>query len=205
LADVMDLQTDVYAGIGVPVNVAQAIMQERMGEVERRIRPANHTEAVDAARLLDVPLMTLHTVWDNIGNHFMTNYLKQREFDTVGEILDYLMELPEYVASTKGKAGPHIVSGGADSRPGKIAVFFTGGTNPSKEMYLEWVKAGIGTIIDMHMPEESLKEMRKAHVNVIDTGHMASDSIGANIFFDVLEKKGIEVVACSGLVRTKRK
>ncbi len=42
------------------------------------------------------------------------------------------------------------------------------------------------------------------HVNVIDCGHMAADSIGANIFLDQLEAKGVEVIPCSGLIRVKR-
>jgi len=33
---------------------------------------------------------------------------------------------------------------------------------------------------------------------------MAADSIGANLYLDELEKKGIEVVPCSGLIRVKR-
>jgi putative NIF3 family GTP cyclohydrolase 1 type 2 len=204
LHDVMDLQVDVYASIGVPENVSYGLMAERQSAVMRRFRPINHNQTVDGARLLDIPLIAMHTVWDNLGDHFMKQYIQKRQFATVGGIFDYLLELPEFVESTKGKAGPHIASGSAKSRPGKVAVFFTGGTNPSKEMYIEWAKAGIGTIIDMHMPEEALKEMKKMHVNVIDTGHMASDSIGANIFFDALEAKGVEVIPCSGFIRVKR-
>jgi putative NIF3 family GTP cyclohydrolase 1 type 2 len=204
LHNVMDLQVDVYSASGIPVNVAHALMSQRMVEIERRIHPSNHTQVVDAARLLDVPFMSLHTVWDNLGDNFMKNYLKGKEFDTVGEIVDYMMELPEYVEAKIGKAGPIVVSGNEKSRPGKIAIFFTGGTNPSKEMYIEMAKAGIGTIIDMHMPEDAIKEMKKLHVNVINAGHMSSDSIGANLFFDELEKKGIEVVPCSGFIRVKR-
>lgn len=204
LHDVMALQTDVYAGVGVPVNVAHALMEERMSMVRRRFAPLNHNQAVDAARLLQIPLVAMHTFWDNISDHFMSDYIGKKQFETVGEIYEHLMELPEYVESTKGKAGPQIVSGSKNSRAGKIVVFFTGGTNPSKEMYMEWAKAGIGTVIDMHIPEEALTELKKLHVNVIDTGHMASDSIGANIFLDALEKQGVEVIPCSGLVRIKR-
>jgi putative NIF3 family GTP cyclohydrolase 1 type 2 len=116
-----------------------------------------------------------------------------------------MLELPEYVEASKSKAGPQIIAGSEKSRAGKIGVFFTGGTNPSKEMYVEWAKAGIGTVIEMHMPEDALKEMKKHHVNVINAGHMSSDSIGANLFFDALEAKGIEVVACSGFIRVRRK
>jgi len=34
---------------------------------------------------------------------------------------------------------------------------------------------------------------------------MAADSIGANLFLDKLEKRGIEVIPCSGLIRVRRK
>lgn len=204
LHNVMDLQVDAYAQIGVPINVADALIKERSDEVKRKIHPSNHNQMVDTARLLGIPLMNLHTVWDNLGDNFMKSYLGKKEFDTLGDVLDYMMELPEYIEATKGKNGPDIVSGNPKARVGKIAVFFTGGTNPSKEVYAEMAKAGIGTLIDMHIPEEGLKELKKLHVNVINAGHMASDSIGANIFLDELEKRGVEIVPCSGLIRVKR-
>jgi len=115
-----------------------------------------------------------------------------------------MQEIPEYQEAMKGKAGPLIVSGNEKSRAGKIAIFFTGGTNPSKAMYVEMARAGIGTVIDMHMPEDAIKEMQKLHINVINAGHISSDSIGANLFFDEIEKKGIEVIPCSGLIRVRR-
>jgi putative NIF3 family GTP cyclohydrolase 1 type 2 len=205
LHDVMDLQVEEYASLGVPINVMDSLMRERSDLIKRKIHPSNHNQMVDTARLLDIPLMNLHTVWDNLGDQFMKNYIKGREFDTVGELLDYLNELPEYIESSRGKNGPEIVSGSPKSRPGKIAIFFTGGTNPSKEIYMELAKAGVGTLVDMHIPEEGLTELKKLHVNVINAGHMASDSIGANIFLDQLEKRGVGVIPCSGLIRVKRK
>ncbi|PJB18902.1 NGG1p interacting factor NIF3, partial [Candidatus Falkowbacteria bacterium CG_4_9_14_3_um_filter_36_9] len=52
--------------------------------------------------------------------------------------------------------------------------------------------------------EEHRKEAEKNHINVVIAGHMASDSLGMNLFLDELEKKGITVVPCSGLIRVKR-
>ena len=204
LHDVMDLQVDIFAEIGVPINVMDALISERSEQVKRRIHPSNHNQMVDTARLLNIPLMNLHTVWDNLGYKFMEKYFDNKEFDTVSDVVDYLMELPEYQEATKGKNGPEIVSGNPKGRVGKIVTFFTGGTNPSKEAYVELAKAGVGTLIDMHIPEDALTELKKLHVNVINAGHMASDSIGANLFLDEIEKKGIKVVPCSGLVRVKR-
>ena len=205
LHDVMDLQVDAYAEIGVPINVVDALMKDRMDLIRRKIHPSNHNQVVDTARLLDVPLMNLHTAWDNMGDRFMKDYFGKKKFQTVGDVLDYMMELPEYQEAARGKNAPEIVSGGPKSRVGKVAIFFTGGTNPSKEVYAELAKAGVGTLVDMHIPEEGLEELKKAHVNVINAGHMASDSIGANLFLDELEKRGVELVIGSGLIRAKRK
>ncbi|MBI2442808.1 MAG: NGG1p interacting factor NIF3 [Candidatus Levybacteria bacterium] len=204
LHEVMDVQIDMYKEAGVPENIADALFEERKGEVKRRFNPLNHARTVDAARLLGVPLLALHTIWDNMGHDFMEKYVGKRTFYTAGDVLDYINEIPEFIEAIKGKAGPALVSGSENRRAGKIVVGFTGGTNPSVELYKEMAKAGVGTIIEMHVGEDALKELRKLHVNVIDAGHMAADSIGANLFLDQLEKHGIEVVPCSGLVRIKR-
>jgi len=204
LHEVMDIQVDTFASYGVPENVAYSLLRETMGFVKRRFGPLNHSQAVDTARLLDVPLLVLHTVWDNIGDAFMKKYIAAKKFDNVGEVLDAISEIPEFKEAILGKAGPSIVCGSEKARTGKIAVSFTGGTNPSKELYIELAKAGVGTLVEMHIPEESVQELKKAHINAIDVGHMAADSIGANIFLDALEARGVEVVPVSGLIRIKR-
>ena len=204
LHEVMEVQVDMFGNAGVPINVAHALMEERTSLVKRKISPINHGQAVDAARLLDIPLMSIHTIWDNLGHKFMQEHINKKKFDEVGELLDYINDIPEFAESTRGKAGPFLASGSLKSPVGKISIGFTGGTSPSKEIYMEMAKAGIGTLVEMHVPEDAVTELRKLHVNVVDCGHMAADSIGANIFLDALEKKGVEIVPCSGLIRVKR-
>lgn len=204
LHEVMDIQVDTFAQYGVPENVAHALLEETMGFIKRRIGPRNNAQTVDTARFLEVPLMTLHTVWDNLGDAFMRKFLEKKEFETVLDIVDAICEIPEFEAAIVDKSGPSIVSGSEKSRTGKVVVSFTGGTNPSKELYMELAKCGVGTLIEMHIPEESVQELRKAHINAIDVGHMAADSIGANLFLDELEKRGVEVIPASGLIRIKR-
>jgi len=80
----------------------------------------------------------------------------------------------------------------------------TGGTEGSKELYQHIASAGIGTIVGMHMKEESRTLAESAHLNILIAGHMSSDSIGMNLFLDELEKRGVEVVPCSGLIRYSR-
>jgi len=204
LHDVLDIQVDMFAKAGVPENVAHALFDIRKAIVQRKIKPANHSQAVDAARLLDVPLLALHTAWDNLGNNFLQDYIGDKNYDSVGELLDKINEIPEFIEAIKGKASPSIVVGSKDRRTGRIVVGFTGGTNPSKELYVQLAKAGVGTLVEMHLPEEVISDLNRLHINVIDAGHMAADSIGANLYLDELEKKGIEVVPCSGLIRVKR-
>lgn len=204
LDEVMDVQVDMYAKAGVPENLAHALFEERKSHVRRGVGPLNHGQAVDAARLLDMPLMSIHTVWDNLGNDFMNKNIEDKKFDTLEELLDAINDIPEFTEAAKGKNGPSIVAGAPHSRTGKVVVNFTGGTNPSKQLYIELAKSGVGTIVEMHVPEDAVQELRKMHVNVIDCGHMAADSIGANLFLDQLEKKGVQIIPCSGLIRVKR-
>ena len=80
----------------------------------------------------------------------------------------------------------------------------TGGTEGSPKLYEKMAIAGIGTVLGMHMKEESKKEAEQANINVVIAGHMSSDSLGMNLFLDELEKKGIEIIPCSGLIRVSR-
>ena len=80
----------------------------------------------------------------------------------------------------------------------------TGGTEGAVGIYEKMANAGIGTIVGMHMDEERKKEAQKYHVNVVIAGHMSSDSLGMNLFLDELEKRGIQVIPISGLIRVSR-
>ena len=205
LHEVMDLQVDLLAFYGVPINVAEGLMSERIGEVRRKFGPINHYRSVDAARILNLPFMCIHTVWDNLSCRFMADIFEKREFDTVGEVMEALRKIPEYAQAIKYKAGPSIFVGSEKNRAGKVVVAgFTGGTDASKDIYERLSQAGVGTVIDMHAPEEHREEAKKHHINLIIAGHMVSDSIGANLFLDELAKRGIHVIPTSGLIRVSR-
>jgi hypothetical protein len=205
LHEVMDLQVDLMASYGVPVNVAESLLTNRISEVSRKFGPINHYRSVDTARILNIPLMCIHTVWDNMGWKFMTDIFEKKEFDTVGDVLLEMRKIPEYAQAIKYKAGPVLYHGSERSRAGRVVVSeFTGGTEGAKEIYERLSHAGIGTIISMHLSDEHREEARKHHINVVVGGHMVSDSIGANLFLDELEKKGIDVIPTSGLIRVSR-
>jgi putative NIF3 family GTP cyclohydrolase 1 type 2 len=205
LSDVMHLQADILAQYGVPINVAEGITKPRISEVSRGVSPINHNQAVDAAKLLNLSLVCVHTPCDNLAANYLDKEIKKEKPETIGEVIKFLKKIPEYKEAGKMKAGPKIFVGSQEARAGKIALTeITGGTSGAKEIYQHMAHVGIGTIIGMHMREEHRSEAEKAHVNVVIAGHMSSDSIGMNLFLDELEKKGIEIIPCSGLIRVKR-
>lgn len=206
LDEVMHLQADLLHTIaGIPINVTEALLKKRAKEISRRLHPINHHQAVDAAKLLDISMMSTHTVTDNLVWKFVDDLLTEKKPELVGDVVDILKTIPEYKEGMVRGEGPCIFAGSPENRIGKlVASEFTGGTEPGKELYQYMSQAGVGTVVGMHMRDESREEAEKYHINVVIAGHMSSDSLGMNIFLDELEKQGVEVVACSGLIRVKR-
>jgi putative NIF3 family GTP cyclohydrolase 1 type 2 len=205
LADVMSLQCDVLNYYGVPINIAEGLMKERISEVARGVNPINHQKAVDAAKLLGLNLINIHTPADNLAAKFLKIEIEKSNPQNLGELVDLLKEIPEYKEAIKNGSGPKIFSGSSDNRCGKIALTeITGGTEGSPKLYEKMANAGIGTIIGMHISEEHKKEAESAHLNVVIAGHISSDSLGMNLFLDELEKQGINIIPCSGFTRVSR-
>lgn len=205
LHEVMDVQADLMAKYGVPINVAEGLMGDRISEVQRIFSPRNHNQPVDAARLLGLAIMCTHTITDNLVYDFLEKLFAKKLAETVGDVVKILKEVPEYNEAMKGKAGPIIFSGNEKNRAGRVApIEITGGTEGSHLVYEKLAIAGVGTIVGMHAGEDHRKEAAKYHINLVIAGHMSSDSLGMNLFLDELEKEGIEVLPCSGLIRVKR-
>ena len=204
IPEAMDFQVDYYNKFGVPINVIEGITKEWAKEIERSTKPLNHSRTIDAAKLLNISLISPHTPMDNLANEFMDNLMKKKKPKYIEEVLDILMEIPEYQISAKEGYGPSLFTGNKNNRTGKILVEFAGGTSPSYKLYERLSQAGIGTLINMHIKEDSRKEAEKYNMNVVVAGHYSSDSLGTNLFLDELEKKGIEIIPCSGLIRVKR-
>lgn len=201
---VMHMQADILSGLGVPINVAEGLLRDRISEVSRAVAPANHNKAVDAARHLGISIMCCHTPADNNVNKFLQKVINAKRPRTVGDAITALKGVPEYKKAVRLKAGPRIIVGSKWARAGKVIVDMTGGTSGSKEVYEQLADVGVGTIIMMHIKEDHIKEAKKHHINCIVAGHMASDSLGMNIVLDGLEAKGIDIVPCSGLIRVSR-
>jgi len=203
--EVMHMQADILNKFGVPINIAEDLLEGRIKEVERRLSPVNHTRAVDVAKLLDMPFICIHTPGDNMVATYLQRLFDEKKPDTLDEILKILKEVPEYREAIKNNAGPKILIGDKDRRAGKVFVDMTGGTEGSKDIFESLANSGVSTIVAMHLSEDHRKEAEKHHLNVVIAGHISSDNIGVNLMLDELEKvEQLEVLSCSGFRRFKR-
>ena len=201
LWDVMGMQSDILAAMGVPISAAEALMDKRISDVERRLLPTNHARSVDAARLLGIPMINIHTPADNMVASYLQRLFDREKPYRLSDILDLLMGIPEYRDARMLGAGPKIILG-SDKRKagGKVFVDMTGGTEGSKDIFHSLVQSGVTTVVGMHFSDDHRKEAEKSNINLVIAGHISSDNLGLNLLFDEIGGD-IEFLECSGFRR----
>ncbi len=204
LPEVMQMQPAVLSACGVQLNVAEALMEGRAKEVDTSVGVTNYQRGVDAARLLNLPMLCVHTPCDNLVVDFLTCLMAAEQPETVGDVIKLLKTIPEYAAACRNNNHPQVVSGAEGRSAGKVLVDMTGGTGGPKEYYKLVSEAHVGTVLCMHAGKEILEVAKEAHLNVVIAGHMPSDCLGVNLFLDRLQAQGLEILACSGLTRIER-
>lgn len=208
LHEVMRLQVDILAKAGLSRSVAAELLEERMREVERRVMPNNHMRPVDAARILNLPFMCIHTPADNHVSSFLQGVFAKEKPKKVQGVVDILMEIAEYrIADKLLDNGPKIILGNPNRSAGKILMEMTGGTEGNKDVYDKLSKTGIKTLVSMHLGDEHFKKVKDANLNVVIAGHISSDTLGLNLLLDRIEKQAkqtFQTVDCSGFNRFRR-
>lgn len=199
---VMRRQIERMMEAGIPINQAQKALAKKVGQVERSGHAGNYDQAWSAARLLHMPLVSIHTPTDILAEQTVQRVIDAAVGDnpraTLQDILDALMQLPEY---QKTLNGPVIRVGSPSDYAGKPFVIMAGGTNGGVDVLKAYFAAGVGTTISMHMPEDVIQAIKDQNIgNVVVAGHMASDSIGINQLLQALEQRGVEVIRMSGVI-----
>src|SRR3990167_142849 len=121
LHEVMELQADVLNQYGVPINVAEQMLHERISEVARGINPKNHWQAIDAAKLLGVNLMCMHTVADNNAAMFLRREVEAKNPERLEELMSVIRGIEEYKKAMEVGIGPRLFVGRPENRCGRIA------------------------------------------------------------------------------------
>ncbi|HOK39698.1 MAG TPA: NGG1p interacting factor NIF3 [bacterium] len=204
LYEMLKIQIDLIIQAGLASSVAENIFSKRISEVEHRLHSVNSERAIDAAKLLNIPFMCIHTIADNCVTKFLNMLFENKKPYRLKELIEILKEIPEYKNSIKKNISPKIFVGSDNNLCGKIFVDMTGGTNGSKDIYEKLADKGISTIVGMHIPEDHIEAVKKANLNVVIAGHIASDNLGLNLLFDEIEKKEkLDFVCVSGFERIK--
>lgn len=198
---VLDRQIDCMVKAGVPINKAQKALKERQARIERDSHVSNYDRNQSAAVLMGIPYMNIHMPLDIITEKFVQNHLDASITNpraTLKEVVEALMEVKEY---QNALAKPAIRVGTDADFAGKVLVLMAGGTNGGEAVFKAYFEAGVGTIVCMHVPEEVRKAVADQNIgNIVVAGHMASDSIGINIFIRNLQEQGLTVTTMSGIV-----
>ena len=206
LYDVMKLQADLLANYGITISVAEKLMEKRISEVERRLLPVNHNRAVDAARIMNIPMICIHTPADNcVTNYLIKTFEKEKPYK-LRDLMKILKNIPEYKKMAKMQIPSKIVSGSENNKCGKVYVDMTGGTEGSKDVFEKFANSGVSTLVCMHISENHLDNAKKANLNIVIAGHISSDNLGLNLLFDELEKEEkLDFIEISGFERITRK
>ncbi len=207
LPEVLDIQTEQWIAFGVPAHIAQGLNDERLEEVVRRFHVMNSDAAVDAARLLDIPYMCSHTAADNCVFEYLQRKMDKAKPELMSDVIEVLHEEPEYRHQARLQAPPMLVTGKKTARCGKVFIKMTGGVMPKEQALEELSRSGISTLVCMHMTEEGIVAAKKAKLNVVIAGHMASDTMGMNLMLDKALPRGdeVEIVECAGFKRFDRR
>ena len=171
--------------------------------------PNNTVLEADAARLLDIPFMNIHNLFDEQGRRLL-----QAKMDAVAretpdwrlkDVLRLIEELPEArVARDEYGISPVIFIGNRNTEASK-AVFVHGALSaPHPKIIRYYWEHGFKTVVILHNEFENLENLKKnATGNLILTGHFLGDSIGMTPFIKALRKKGLEVVCMGGIIDVK--
>ena len=188
--------------LGVPRNRSQKALDKKRESLGYLRHVSNSRRSESAAKLMNMPYISLHTPADIIGEAIVQKHLDAKfanKPDTkLSDITAALEEIPEYKNSARK---PVIRVGSKDSYAGKIYVLMAGLTGPGAHVLKQYFEGGVGTLVMMHIPEADAKELKEhGYGNVIIAGHMSSDSLGMNKIADKWREQGVEVTMISGVI-----
>jgi hypothetical protein len=205
LSEVLSIQPAMWEALGFKKSVAEGLMKERVEEVFRSVSSQNHTRTVDAARLLNVPFMCLHTAADNCVTMYLQKIFDNKKPKKLKDVMGILETISEYRNAMAQGSGPYIAIGERDDAAEKIFVDMTGGTNGPDRVFARLSQSGVKTIVGMHLRESGYKSAKSEFLNFVIAGHIASDSLGVNLLLDAVDpKKDLKIIECSGFKRFRR-
>jgi len=196
-------QVEQMRAEGIPSNVAEAAVTQRIERPERALHIGNVNRVVDTARLIGIPLANIHLACDIITRQAIVDLFAARSepSSAVSDAIEWLGGIPEIAA---GYTRPQTWLGDPSYQLGRYTIAIAGGSNGGYPVFREYYRVGVDTVVAMHIGEEDLDKLRSDPVTqgctLLVTGHMSADSIGINRVIAGLEERGVAVTRTSGVV-----
>ena len=190
---VFDRHVDYMLEHGIPRYIAEEAVRKLKERIALRTHTTIYTHTGAAAEKLNMPLINIHLPCDELMRLTILSQLRSSKIEKVSDIKAAIEEIPEFRNSATRVQIPH---GDSFNKVSKYALVVAAGTNGGYHIAKAYFEHGISTVIFQHVNGEDLARLieNKVNGNLVILGHLAGDSVGLNLFADVLEKEGIEVV-----------
>lgn len=198
----IEMEIQRMINYGITRETAENIINRKIENEKRQMYTINYNRIDACSKLLSFPYVNIHTPADLITENYIQNHLAQKLENLskakLKDVLEALDEIEEYKNSI---SKPRIRVGNPLDEAGQIAVLMTVGSSCEFDVYNEYFKVGVKTIICMYLPEDIRRKLLNQNsCNIIEAGHMASDSIGLNVIIKKLEESNIECIRMSGVI-----
>ncbi|HEX8995254.1 MAG TPA: hypothetical protein VF812_04435 [Ktedonobacterales bacterium] len=201
--DVYRLHVGQMVAAGVPHEVAERAVEERVASFQAAAQRENYDHVASVARLLETPFLTIHSPLDEVGRRIMQatvdDALANNPAATVADLRDALLRLPEFAAARTRMQAP---LGAWDAPAGRVVVSHGAYTNGGYAVARAYLTHGVDTICCIHFPREDALRLAAEGVrgNILVMGHIAGDSVGINPYVARLRADGLEVTTFSGVI-----
>lgn len=188
---------------GVPRDVAEVAVAERIAGFEAASQRENYDHVASVARLLETPFLNIHSPLDEVGRRIMQATvdaaLAANPAATVADLRDALLRLPEFAAA---RTRMQVALGSWDAPAGRVVVSHGAYTNGGYHVARAYLTHGIDTVCCIHFPREDAQRLAAEGVrgNILVMGHIAGDSVGINPYVARLRADGLEVTTFSGVI-----
>ena len=190
---VFDRHVDFMTEHGVPKKVAK----ESVEKLKERVATRNHADiygdVVGAAKVLGMPPINIHQPCDEYMRQVILKAIRSGKTEYVSNIVRSIGKIPEF---RRAATRVEVRLGSAKNKAGRWALVVAAGTNGGYGIARAYLKAGVSTVIYLHVDHGELTKMKEDGLggNLVVMGHLAGDSVGLNGLADLLEDLGIETV-----------
>ncbi len=197
--DIVDIHKSALREIGADVQRGDELVEKwktQIGIYWRDVTPP-------FARLLDIPLMTIHTPADLCHRHARHEALQAHPDIAVGEYIELLNSWPEFEASPYAKV--RLLCGDERAPVGKLYDPTAAGWRPLLDIFELACQADIDSAFIVSPTAEYVQMAASYGVNLIELPHDANDNVGLNLMLDALSQdEPLTVYGCSNFVRMER-